>query len=33
LEEVGALLGISRATAYRQWSYARSWLKCEMQDE
>lgn len=33
LDEVGALLGISRATAYRQWSYARSWLKCEMQDD
>lgn len=33
LDEVGTLLGISRATAYRQWSYARSWLKCEMQDD
>ncbi len=31
LEEVGTLLGMSRATAYRQWSYARSWLKCELE--
>ena len=27
LEDVAKLPGISRATAYRQWSYARSWLK------
>ncbi|MEI8382309.1 MAG: ECF-type sigma factor [Planctomycetota bacterium] len=33
LEEVGTLLGMSRATAYRQWSYARSWLKCELERE
>ena len=31
LEDVAKLLGISRATAYRQWSYARSWLKCAME--
>ncbi len=31
LEDVAKLLGISRATAYRLWSYARSWLKCEME--
>ncbi|MBS0204733.1 MAG: sigma-70 family RNA polymerase sigma factor [Planctomycetes bacterium] len=31
LDEVGAVLGMSRATAYRQWSYARSWLKCEIE--
>jgi len=30
LEEVGKLLGMSRATAYRQWTYARSWLKTEI---
>ncbi|HVW01235.1 MAG TPA: sigma-70 family RNA polymerase sigma factor, partial [Planctomycetaceae bacterium] len=33
LEEVGALLGMSRATAYRQWAYARSWLKSELEGE
>lgn len=33
LEEVGALLGMSRASAYRQWSYARSWLKCAIEEE
>ncbi len=33
LEEVGTLLGMSRATTYRQWSYARSWLKCELERE
>ncbi len=33
LEEVGALLGMSRASAYRQWSYARSWLKCEIEQD
>lgn len=32
LEEVGTLLGMSRATAYRQWSYARSWLKCALEE-
>ena len=30
LEEVGKLLGMSRATAYRQWAYARSWLKADI---
>ena len=27
VEDAGKLLGISRATAYRQWTYARAWLK------
>ena len=31
LEDVAKLLGVSRATTYRQWSYARSWLKCEIE--
>jgi RNA polymerase sigma factor (TIGR02999 family) len=31
LEDVAKLLGMSRATVYRQWAYARSWLKCEME--
>jgi RNA polymerase sigma factor (TIGR02999 family) len=25
-------LGVSRATAYRQWSYARAWLRCAVAD-
>ena len=33
LEDVAKLLGMSRATAYRQWSYARSWLKCAIEGE
>ena len=33
LDDVAKLLGMSRATAYRQWSYARSWLKCAMEGE
>ena len=31
LEEVGKLLGMSRAMAYRQWAYARSWLKADIE--
>jgi RNA polymerase sigma factor (TIGR02999 family) len=27
LEEVGSLLGVSRATAYRDWAFARAWLR------
>ena len=27
VEDAGKLLGMSRATAYRQWTYARAWLK------
>jgi RNA polymerase sigma factor (TIGR02999 family) len=27
LEEAGAVLGISRATAYRNWAFARAWLR------
>jgi RNA polymerase sigma factor (TIGR02999 family) len=32
IEEAGETLGISRATAYRQWSYARAWLRCAMSE-
>jgi RNA polymerase sigma factor (TIGR02999 family) len=28
IEHVAKALGISRATAYRQWAYARAWLRC-----
>jgi RNA polymerase sigma factor (TIGR02999 family) len=31
LEQAGELLGLSRATVYRQWNYARAWLRCEIQ--
>lgn len=30
LTEVAQALGLSRATAYRQWTYARSWLKAQI---
>jgi RNA polymerase sigma factor (TIGR02999 family) len=30
VEEAGAHLGLSRATAYREWSFARAWLRCEL---
>ena len=30
LEEAGQALGLSRASAYRQWSYARAWLRSAM---
>lgn len=32
IEEAGEALGISRAEAYRQWAYARAWLRCAMED-
>lgn len=28
IEEVADAIGVSRATAYRQWTYARAWLRC-----
>jgi len=31
IEQAGEVLGLSRATAYRQWNYARAWLRCEIQ--
>jgi RNA polymerase sigma factor (TIGR02999 family) len=30
IEEAGQALGVSRATAYRQWTYAKGWLRCEI---
>jgi RNA polymerase sigma factor (TIGR02999 family) len=30
IEEAGDHLGLSRATAYRQWAFARAWLRCEL---
>lgn len=31
LTETAKVLGLSRATAYRQWTYAKSWLKSDIQ--
>jgi RNA polymerase sigma factor (TIGR02999 family) len=33
IEQCAEELGVSRATAYRQWSYARAWLRCAVADE
>jgi RNA polymerase sigma factor (TIGR02999 family) len=33
IEQVGELLGLSRAAAYRHWSYARAWLRCQLTGE
>ena len=33
LEQAAAVLGISRATAYRFWTYARAWLRHELRPE
>jgi|SRR5579864_3863296 len=30
VDEAADLLGLSRATAFRHWAYARAWLRCEM---
>jgi RNA polymerase sigma factor (TIGR02999 family) len=30
IEQAGEVLGIARATAYRHWTYARAWLRCEL---
>jgi RNA polymerase sigma factor (TIGR02999 family) len=32
IEQAGAALGFSRATAYRQWNYARAWLRCAIEE-
>ena len=32
LEHAAAALGVSRATAYRNWSYARAWLRCALDE-
>ena len=33
IEQAAEVLGFSRATAYRHWSYARAWLRCELQGQ
>jgi RNA polymerase sigma factor (TIGR02999 family) len=32
LEQAARTQGISRATAYRQWSYAKAWLRCALME-
>jgi RNA polymerase sigma factor (TIGR02999 family) len=32
-EEAAQALGLSRATAYRHWAYARAWVRCEILGE
>ena len=31
--EAGEHLGLSRAPAYRQWAFARAWLRCELEEK
>jgi RNA polymerase sigma factor (TIGR02999 family) len=33
IKEAAEALGVSRATAYRQWSFARAWLRCAIGGE
>jgi DNA-directed RNA polymerase specialized sigma24 family protein len=33
IEQAAEMLGISRATAYRQWNYARAWLRCAIGED
>jgi RNA polymerase sigma factor (TIGR02999 family) len=33
IEQAAEALGVSRATAYRQWAYARAWLRCAIGGE
>jgi RNA polymerase sigma factor (TIGR02999 family) len=33
IDEAAEALEVSRATAYRQWAYARAWLRCELGGE
>jgi RNA polymerase sigma factor (TIGR02999 family) len=30
IEQTAEALGVSRATAYRNWAYARAWLRCAL---
>jgi RNA polymerase sigma factor (TIGR02999 family) len=33
VEEAANSLGLARATAYRHWSFARAWLRCELGED
>jgi RNA polymerase sigma factor (TIGR02999 family) len=32
IDDAGTVLGVSRATAFRSWTYARAWLNAHLQD-
>ena len=32
ISEAARIIGISRTSAYEQWSYARAWLRCQVED-
>jgi RNA polymerase sigma factor (TIGR02999 family) len=32
VEDAATALGLARATAYRHWTFARAWLRCELAD-
>jgi RNA polymerase sigma factor (TIGR02999 family) len=32
IEQAGEMLGLSRATAYRNWDFARAWLRCTIDE-
>jgi RNA polymerase sigma factor (TIGR02999 family) len=32
ITEAAELIGVSRSNAYAQWSYARAWLRCQIED-
>jgi RNA polymerase sigma factor (TIGR02999 family) len=33
VEEAAGALGLARATAYRHWTFARAWLRCELGEQ
>jgi predicted DNA-binding protein (UPF0251 family) len=33
VEEAAEALGLARAAAYRHWTFARAWPRCELGDE
>ena len=33
VDDAAEALGVSRATAYRHWTYARAWVRAELLDE
>jgi RNA polymerase sigma factor (TIGR02999 family) len=33
VEDAGEQLGLSRAAAYRQWAFARAWLRCDVGED
>ena len=33
VEEAADAQGLTRATAYRHWAFARAWLRCELGDD